>query len=189
MTALLIFFLVIILLLTLYYVKQNGKSKLQLPTFAGWPIVGNIFQIDKDRPDFTLIKWAQELGPVYSVQLFNQTWVIVAGYEEIHELLVTKGNSFAGRHRRVIFDLLTYGSKDVVNGDPTQYHWLPMRKAAHRGIRHYGSGLNRLEAVLSTTAQDFVVKVTSYNGAAADLREDIYNFVLKVYIYDVIDIP
>lgn len=59
-------------------------------------------------------------------------------------------------------------------------HWGPLRKAAHRGIRHYGNGMARLEGTLSEMANEFVTQVTTYKGEAIDLSNDIYNFVLKV---------
>lgn len=59
-------------------------------------------------------------------------------------------------------------------------HWLPLRKAAHRGIRHYGKGMTRLESTLADVASDFVAKITSYDGKVVDLKDDIYNFVIKV---------
>ncbi len=65
-------------------------------------------------------------------------------------------------------------------GEPTQSFWHPMRKTAHRGIRHYGDGLTRLEETLAVMASEFVAKVTSYDGQPIDLRDDIHNFVMKV---------
>ena len=177
----------LVVILAAIFLWNKTKTNLQMPGIKGWPIVGSIFQIDRMRPDQTFLQWAKDLGPVYSVQVFNQTWVIITGYEEMYEMLVTKGSSFAGRSSFFRLNYLTCGNKDIINGNPTQPHWTPLRKAAHRGIRHYGSGLTRLESTLSMMANDFVDKVSSYKGKAVDLREDIYNFVLKVcYAYNLL---
>ena len=170
-----------ILLITYFLKKILAKdSKLHMPSVSGWPLVGSLFQLDKERPDITLIDWSRKLGPVYAVRLLHETWVVVSGYDELIEMFVTKGNSFAGRNRRVQFDAMTYADKDILNGNPKQRHWAPLRKAAYRGIRHYGNGLTRLESTLSVMAQEFVAKIKSYDCKDIDLHDDIYNFVLKV---------
>ena len=167
-------------LLVAYVWTKTLRKYLQIPAVPGWPILGNITQVDLNRPDLTLLKWAKEFGPIYSVKFLNQTWIIVSGYDEVYEMLVTKGKSFAGRNNKNRFDFVTSGNKDIISGNPRQPHWTPLRKAAHRGIRHYGTGLTRLESTLSIMASDFVSTVRSYNGKPIDLREDIYNFILKV---------
>ena len=171
-----------LILLTIYILKKafNRDEKLQVPTVPGWPIIGNLLQIDRKYPYLKFIEWSRKLGPVYALQFFHETWIVVSGYNEVVEMLVTKGNSFAGRGRRIQFDALTFGDKDILNGNPTQRHWTPMRKAAYRGIRHYGDGMTRLELTLSVMAQEFVAKIRCYNGEEVDLHDDIYNFVLKV---------
>ena len=156
------------------------NDKLQIPTVPGWPIIGSLFQLDRKFPYLTMIEWSRKLGPVYVLKILHEDWIVVSGYDELVEMLVTKGNSFAGRSRRFQFDALTYGDKDILNGNPTQRHWTPLRKAAYRGIRHYGAGMTRLESTLSEVAQEFVAKIKSYNGENIDLHDDIYNFVLKV---------
>ena len=168
--------------LTIYLLKRvyRKNGKLGIPTVPGWPIVGNLFQLDRKRPYLSFIEWSRKLGPVYEFQILGQTGVVVSGYDELMEMLVTKGNSFAGRPRRFQFDAMTFADKDILNGNPTQRHWTPLRKTAYRGIRHYGDGMTRLESTLSVMAQEFVAKIRSYNGKEIDLRDDIYNFVLKV---------
>ena len=163
------------------YTWTKMQVTLQVPEVKKWPIVGSVFQMNSKRHDLSLLQWAKELGPIYSVQIFNQTLVIVSGYGDVYEMLVSKGNSFAGRSRPFRQECFASGDKDIVNGNPTLPHWTPLRKAAHRGIRHYGTWLNRLESTLSLMVSDFVEKVRSYNGQSVDLREDIYNYVLKVF--------
>lgn len=173
---------VVVVVWWLFKPKSTGQQQLasDLPAVRGWPLLGSILQLDPRRPDRTLVQWSKQLGPVYTVRILHKTWVVVSGYDELHEMLVTKGQAFGGRDRRYIMDAILFGSKDVINASPTEAHWASLRKAAHRGIRHYGNGLTRLEETLAAMARDFVVKVTSYNGQPVDLRDDIHNFVMKV---------
>ena len=178
----------IVLIIAVFVLKRLSHSQLSVPSVSGsWPIVGNILQFDRQRPDKTLLEWSRQLGPIYKVQILHETWVIVCGYDEMHEMLVTKGHSFAGRkratrrnYRRFLAETITCGNKDILNSDSTQPHWMPLKKAAYRGIRHYGDGLTRLETTLCVTATEFVQKVTSYEGKMVNLKEDIHNFVVKV---------
>ena len=94
-----IIFSTIIAILTYVYTKFSSK-KLLLPTCPGYPIIGSVTHLDKNRPDKTFIKWGEELGPVYAVKLLHKTIIVVSGYDELHEMLITKGSSFAGRQRR-----------------------------------------------------------------------------------------
>lgn len=160
------------------------KSFNDIPTVPGWPIVGSGLQIDRLRPDLTLLNWAKQYGPVYKVKIFNETIVLVCNYDEMHELMVSKGAVYAGRNEQYKFKAMTCGTKDVVNASSTEPHWTPMRKAAHRGIRHYGTGLTRLEETLAAMARSFVDRAKSRNGEAFDMREDIYTFVVMVRVWD-----
>ena len=168
-------------ILTYVYTKFASK-KLLLPTCPGYPIIGSITYLDKNRPDETFLKWGEELGPVYAVKLLHETIVVVSGYDELHEMLITKGNSFAGRQRRSFLADMFASYKDLVFADANESHWMSLRKAAHRGIRHYGAGLTRLETLLSIMSREFIEKLSTYEGKPIDMRDDIYNFVLKVFM-------
>ena len=176
-----IVFVIFIALLTYVYTKY-ASSKLLLPTCPSYPIIGSIAHMDRNRPDKTLIKWSEEIGPIYAVQILHEMYVVVSGYDELHEMLITKGNSFAGRLKRSYLGDIFVGNKEVVFGNANESHWMPLRKAAHRGIRHYGAGLTHLETLLSTMSQEFIESLSSYGGKPIDMQDDIYNFVLRVII-------
>ena len=176
-----VMFFTIIAMLTYVYTKFSSK-KLLLPTSPGYPIIGSITHLDKNRPDKTFLKWGEELGPVYAVKLLHETIVVVSGYDELQEMLITKGSAFAGRLKRSFAADIFAGYKDVIFADANESHWMPLRKAAHRGIRHYGAGLIRIETLLSTMSREFIEKLSSYEGKAFDMRDEIYNFVLKVFM-------
>lgn len=163
------------------FTKDNGQ--VVMPRVKeSYPIFGSAPYLDRERYDFTLLNWAEKLGPMYRVNIFHRTWVVITNYEEMNEMLVTKGHMFAGRDVQFKLSSVTYGKKDVIHGNPTMSHWAPLRKAAHRGIRHYGNGMARLEGTLSEIASEFVTQVTTYKGEVIDLSNDIYNFVLKVTV-------
>jgi cytochrome P450 len=132
--------------------------------------------------DQTLEQWAEQYGPIFTVKVFTMTWVVLSGYDEIHEVLVQKSKAFAGRHRFFRLSHLVFGDKDIVMSDPTLPNFQPMRKALHRTIQPHGNNLNRIETVLIDMAQQLVAKIKSYNGKPFDIRDDLYNFACKVAV-------
>lgn len=182
-------FVVIMLLMLLVVglsliISRQTQQQLNLPHIkGGWPILGNALQMNQyGRSDQTMEMWAKQYGPIFSVQVFNMTWVVLSGYDEIYEALVQKSRAFAGRYKYFRVSCLIFYNKNIGIGDPTQSQWLPMRKAFHRFIQPMGNNLNRVETVLIKTVQQFIAKVKSYAGKEVDLRDDINNFVLKVAI-------
>lgn len=171
------------LLLIIIFVIKNRKASLGLPHPRGWPFVGNALQMAQyGRSDQTLTAWAKQYGGIYSVQMFNTTWVVLSGYDEIHEALVQKGKIFSGRKQFFRFSFLVGGNKDITMSDPTIAHYMPMRKIMHRTIQPLGNHLTRIESVLVDMAQQFVGKIRSYEGRVVDVENDLYNFVCKVAI-------
>ncbi|ELU12785.1 hypothetical protein CAPTEDRAFT_60704, partial [Capitella teleta] len=60
----------------------------QLPHYIGWPVVGNLFQMRKERPELTFADWVKDLGPVFSVNMLDQEFVVLSSLDAIYEALV-----------------------------------------------------------------------------------------------------
>jgi cytochrome P450 len=174
----------IVLLLAAWFVSKRKDVLPNLPRVkGGWPLAGNALQLNQcGRADQTLEKWAEQYGPIFTVKVFNMTWVVLSGYDEIHEVLVQKSKVFAGRHRFFRFSYLVFGDKDIVMSDPTLPNFQPMRKALHRTIQPRGNNLNRIETVLIDMAQQLVAKIKSHNGKPFDIKDDLYKFACKVAV-------
>ena len=154
-----------------------------LPGPPGLPFVGNALQMKTTRArrtDEIMTSWAKQYGPIYKVSVFGRELIVVSGCDEVYEVMIKKGRSFAGRNQYYRFNHVVLGSKDIAMGDPTQPQWLILRKTAFRALHQHGIGLNRIEAVLVDAAKDFVKRMTLYNNTAVDLRDDVHNFIAKV---------
>lgn len=80
--------------------KKFHVMEIPIPNVGvGFPFFGNVFQLDMRRPDLTLMKWTKTIGPVYSLNVLHEKWIIVGGYDELRDMLVTQGQAFAGRQR------------------------------------------------------------------------------------------
>lgn len=172
---------VLLLLLIATLLTRRRTDQLNLPHPRGWPIVGNALQLASNgRADQQMERWARQYNGMFSIKIFNATWVILSNYDEIHEAFLKKSKVFSGRHRWFRFSWMVFGSKDIIVGDSNHPTWLAMRKSIHRVIQLHGSKLERVETVLVSSAQDFVQKVKSHGGQPVDLRQDIYDFVITV---------
>lgn len=175
--------LVYVSLISILIYSLLKRRHLTMPHPPGWPLVGNALQLTSyGRSDQTLEMWAKQYGPIFSVQVFNMTWVILSGYDQIYEALIQKSRAFSGRYQFFRFSWLVCNHKDIAMSDPNEPHWQPMRKAMHRTIQPRGDHLNRIETVLIDMAQQFVNKIKTYDGEPVDLQEDISNFVSKVAV-------
>ena len=177
--------LVFTIFVGLVILLMKQRRRLKLPGPPRLPLVGNVLQMVTTkacRSDEVMASWTKQYGPVFTVNVFGKEWVVVSGCDEIYEMMVTKGRSFAGRIQWYRFGYVTCGFKDIFVGFPTYPQWLPMRKTAFRALHQHGAGLNRIEAVLASAMKDFIKKMRSYehSNLPIDLRDDIYNFVAKV---------
>ena len=86
------------LLLVVFFIHSyKGKRSNFPPGPQGWPILGNVFQIDPKRPDITLAAWAKQYGGVFSYKFLGQTIVVASNPAAFSEALLSKSNEFSGR--------------------------------------------------------------------------------------------
>uniref|UniRef100_H2YMP4 Uncharacterized protein n=1 Tax=Ciona savignyi TaxID=51511 RepID=H2YMP4_CIOSA len=73
-----------------------------IPLLGFLPFLGNY-------PERTMYKWSKKYGPVMSVRMGRQDWVILGDHETIRQGLVNQGNSFSGRPLIATIDQITEG--------------------------------------------------------------------------------
>jgi hypothetical protein len=67
------------------------------------PLIGNLHQAPKpdELPWLVYAKWAEQYGPIYSVQFGGNTFIMLADENMVHELLDKRGNRYSDRPRLV----------------------------------------------------------------------------------------
>ena len=67
------------------------------------PLIGNLHQAAKpsELPWLVYAKWAEQYGPIFSVQFGGNTFVMLADEGMVHELLDKRGNKYSDRPRLV----------------------------------------------------------------------------------------
>ena len=172
-------FSIAILTLAGLYLLITKKGSLAIPGPKGVPFLGSFLQLRNTNAAIKMDEWATQFGPIYAMRIFNQNRVVISGCDELVEMLITKGKAFGGRPNT--FRLRSvFKRKDLLHNSASSPQWMPLRKAGHRAIHHYGDGMTRLEATINTMAEDFVHSVKSYGGKEIDLREDVYDFVVRI---------
>ena len=169
-----------VVLIFTFYLLLKRKQRLLIPGPKQTLLLGNFYQLrSATQPVIKMDEWAKQFGPVYAMRIFNQDRVVVSGYDELTEMLITKGKAFGGRPCTYRFSLF-FKQKDMLFNNCSFPQWLPMRKAGHRAIHHYGDGMTRLEMTINSMAEEFVNSVKSYGGKEIDLLEDVYDFVVRI---------
>ena len=149
-------------MLVLYLKKGHGRDY-PIPNHRGWPIVGNLFQVRRQRPDITFTEWAKELGPVFSAKVLHRQFTVLNSYDAIHEALVEKGNQFAGRpHKNFSAEIISDGYKSIIQQMPTQTR-KNARKVCQKKIKMYDTGLKRIEYISSSMIQNLTEELKKNN--------------------------
>ena len=122
---LLVFFVVF---LCSYYFKVRQKNLPPGP-FC-FPILGSvqiIRRVRQTRPHIALMEVGEKYGPVLSFKLGTARFVVLSGYEAIHEALVKRSDVLSDRPRGpIIKELLAKGSGK--SGIPP---FLPFNRSPH----------------------------------------------------------
>ena len=178
--------LVLVIFLIIATMVYRRKRQLSfdyiLPGPKGLPLVGNVFQLDKQRPDLSLVSWAKQFGSIYVIRVFSTPWVIVSGYNEHHDLLVKKGRACGGRPVDFIRQVYLHAPNDLVFCDSSVPQWMPMKSAIIRVMRNTDKMKEFMETIMRTKAAEFVQRISSYKGQEIDIKEDLDEFIFKISI-------
>lgn len=88
-----------------YHLLQ--PDSLRLPLYLGWPIVGNAFSIPNSHAWFKFKEWGDEHGPIYQVQAFGTTLVIISKESIANELLSLRGAIYSDRPALIMPGLIS----------------------------------------------------------------------------------
>uniref|UniRef100_UPI00358E1BCA cytochrome P450 2F2-like n=1 Tax=Myxine glutinosa TaxID=7769 RepID=UPI00358E1BCA len=93
------FVLILLLFLLSWFrgVKRRDGAAPFPPGPPGWPLLGNLPQLDLAHLPEELMKLSKNYGPVFSVRLGTTPVVVLSGYKAVHEALLGHGNEFCER--------------------------------------------------------------------------------------------
>ena len=65
-----------------------------LPGPRGWPVAGNLFQLDRSRVHQTVEQWCRLYGPLFRMKLGSTRFIVVADHEAIAAVLRDRPDGF-----------------------------------------------------------------------------------------------
>uniref|UniRef100_A0A7M6DPE8 Uncharacterized protein n=1 Tax=Clytia hemisphaerica TaxID=252671 RepID=A0A7M6DPE8_9CNID len=112
------------------------------------PLLGNILSLS-ERPYLDFIELAKVYGDVFSISFGMERAVILNSYDVIKEALMTRGTDFAGRPTTDIPNkIISRNFTNIAHRDYSKT-WAFLRKVAYKSLHVYGSGMKRLEDLIT----------------------------------------
>uniref|UniRef100_A0A8C5Q9A6 Cytochrome P450 n=1 Tax=Leptobrachium leishanense TaxID=445787 RepID=A0A8C5Q9A6_9ANUR len=173
--------LFIISLLLLDFIQRRKKWPRFPPGPPSMPFVGNILQIDFNKPHIELSKLSLKYGGVYSLKFFWKNIVVLNGFEVMKEALLKKSEDIADRPPFPIYEKFGYdgNNKGVVLA---RYgtSWKEHRRFSLTTLRNFGMGKKSLEERVTEEAGFLSSRFQSEQGLPFDPRFIINNAVSNV---------
>ncbi|KAF5367594.1 hypothetical protein D9757_010645 [Collybiopsis confluens] len=98
------------------------------PGPIGLPILGS-FPFLTHFPELTLDYWAKRFGPIYSLWLGNQLFVIVSDPQIVKDLMVTNGSVFSSRKEMFLKSQIIFAGRGIT-ATPYNDRWKKHRRLA-----------------------------------------------------------
>ncbi|KAH7107214.1 cytochrome P450 [Auriculariales sp. MPI-PUGE-AT-0066] len=118
-----------------FFFAAVHKSKYPDPRFKavprgpqGFPVVGS-FPFLTAYPELTLTRWQQRYGPIYSMTLGRQLFVVVSDPGIAKELLVTNGLIFSSRKEMFLKSQIIFAGRGIT-ASPYNDRWRTHRRIA-----------------------------------------------------------
>uniref|UniRef100_A0A8D0G3K2 CP2W1 protein n=1 Tax=Sphenodon punctatus TaxID=8508 RepID=A0A8D0G3K2_SPHPU len=168
--ALICLLCVLVLLASLYFSTGSKSSASKLPPGpAPLPIIGNLHLIDIRRQDKSLMKLAEQYGPVFTLHFGFQKVVVLAGYEAVREALVSFTEEFVDRPPIPIFEEIQHGNGVFFS---TGELWRTTRRFTMASMRNLGMGKKLIEERIIEELQFLIGSIQSFKGeqGAGSLR-------------------
>ncbi|CAH1781933.1 unnamed protein product [Owenia fusiformis] len=162
------------------FIWNKTRSRLtHIPGPSGIPIAGNALEITSC---FKLIsklhEWMEKYGEIFKINIFGDEILVVSG-ALIGEMLVTKGSDFAGRPKIPTWEKVFKNEVHLVlrDYDPKLRF---IRKLVHKGLRQYGEGMDKIEAITVTEIGKCLDKIDKLDGADFDPFTYIHHSISQV---------
>ncbi|XP_078440887.1 cytochrome P450 77A1-like [Wolffia australiana] len=118
------------------WTRRSGHAWKLPPGPAGWPIVGNLFQVSLSGKPF--IHYVRDLiplyGPIFTLRMGSRTLIIVSDAALAHEALIEKGQLFASRPTETPTRAVFSCNKFTVNSAVYGPQWRSLRRNMVSGM-------------------------------------------------------
>ena len=177
-----LFISVAVLLGLVVWWNLRSPAKLKLPYPKGLPVLGNLFQLEPSRAHHKIDKWARQLGGVYAIRLPGENIVVVSDYENLKDILITRGSHFAGRPEGSIrVEIFSNGKSDIAFSSPDAKFRPTLKKVVSSNLRHHSTGKSTYhEELYQVAEQDFFDELRKLEGKPTDVLDPLYHFSVRI---------
>ncbi|XP_069624259.1 cytochrome P450 2K6-like [Ranitomeya imitator] len=154
-----------IFLATVMYKQKERVHPNYPPGPKPWPIIGNILNLDVQKPYLSFQELAKTYGPVYSIKIGVQEMVVLSGYDVVKEALVNRAEMFTDRPNIPVFIDYSKGYGIVFSNG---HNWKAMRRFTLSTLRDYGMGTRAIEENINEEANYLIKIFRSYKGEPFD---------------------
>ncbi|XP_059169543.1 cytochrome P450 2J4-like [Physella acuta] len=151
--------------------KWTRKSK-NLPPSPGisLPIIGHLYLLDAKNSRKKFKEWSQKLGPVFSLEMGKNIYIIVNNLELLKKVTVKQADTMAGRSTA---DLLSVNvpakNKGIVfSSGPL---WKEQRSTAMNILKYLGMGKNILAEKITQEVLMYAKELSKQNGAPFNISK------------------
>ncbi|KAG8580000.1 hypothetical protein GDO81_007072 [Engystomops pustulosus] len=113
------------------------------------PIIGNILNLNVEKPYLSFQELAKTYGPVFSIRIGVQKIVVLCGYDIVKEALVNHAEEFSDRpYVPALFDAAKGYGMAFSNGQ----NWKAMRRFTISTLRDFGKPFDNIQIMNSAVA-------------------------------------
>ncbi|XP_069831996.1 cytochrome P450 2K1-like [Dendropsophus ebraccatus] len=175
--------IVCIFLVTILYKQKEDVPPNYPPGPKPLPIIGNIFDLDVNRPYLSFQELAKKYGPVFTIKVGFKKMVVLCGYDTVREALVNHADVFVDRPDLPAFMDATKGHGVVfTNG----HNWKKMRRFTASTLRGFNMGKITLEDKINEESNYLVETFKSYRGEPFDntmiLNAAVANIIVSIIL-------
>ncbi|CAN9505273.1 unnamed protein product [Ophioblennius macclurei] len=157
-----------LVLLVFYFafIKSNVAQKgPEPPGPRPLPLLGNLLQIDLNKPHGSLCELSKIHGSVFTVYLGVNKVVVLAGYKTVKEALVNYAEEFGDRYITPMFEDLNQSHGILfANGES----WKEMRRFALSTLRDFGMGKRIAETKIIEVCDHLIQVIEDHQGKPFD---------------------
>uniref|UniRef100_A0A671X3S2 Uncharacterized protein n=1 Tax=Sparus aurata TaxID=8175 RepID=A0A671X3S2_SPAAU len=177
--ALVVLLLVYLISSSSFSSQADGKEP---PGPKPLPLLGNLLQLDLNKPYNTLCELSKKYGSVFTVYLGPQKVVVLAGYKAVKEALVNNAEEFGDRDYLPIAHELNKGHGVLwSNGDS----WKEMRRFALTNLRDFGMGKRACEDKIIEECDYLIEVFKKHKGKSFDTTQSV-NYAVSNIICSIV---
>ncbi|XP_017344236.1 cytochrome P450 2K4 [Ictalurus punctatus] len=175
---------VVVLIVVIYFYLSGSSFKEDTNEPPGpkpLPLLGNLLQLDLDRPHESLSELAKTYGSVFKVYFGTKKVVVLAGYKTVKQALVKYAEEFGEREINHTFKFAEDHGILFSNGE----NWKEMRRFALTNLRDFGMGKKGSEDKIIEEIQYLKEVFESFGGKPFDTTQPV-NYAVSNIISSIV---